>query len=106
MTYPITPDEVAAKKIEIIPDFVIRAFNYLIAKHFSHGRARISQDSAIEQIMAETPQDKPIPTRADIIMRHKYLNVEEVYRAAGWKVQYVKPDHTESFDPYFIFEPN
>ena len=38
------------------------------------------------------------------IFNKGWLNIEEVYRSAGWKVNYDKPAYNESYDAYFTFE--
>ena len=33
-----------------------------------------------------------------------WLNVEGHYRAAGWYVEYYKPDYTENWKSYYLFK--
>jgi hypothetical protein len=95
---PIRPEEVAEMKVDSFPDEVFEIFNLLITQHFDHGCARIEQ----RDVLAELEVRLPTLSRGDIFARG-YLNVEDVYRAAGWKVAYRKPDYTETFPAYYEF---
>ncbi|MCZ7862618.1 hypothetical protein O9X98_14680 [Agrobacterium salinitolerans] len=97
MTQPIRPDEIAEAKVGHIPAAVIEAFNKLIALNFSGGSAEVKQADVINEVVSTTNLD-----RYEIIDKG-YLNVEEIFRKAGWKVSYEKPDYTESFPAYFEF---
>jgi hypothetical protein len=97
MTKPISPDDIAEAKIGNIPAPVIDAFNKLIALKYSGGSATVRQEDVIEEIASTTSL-----SRGEIFDKG-YLNVEEIFRAAGWKVSYTKPDYTESFPAYFEF---
>jgi hypothetical protein len=91
MVKPITPDSVVEKKEQIMPDFVIEAFNTIIAKNYSSGYARFDKDEAIEAIIKASGNEA---TRSRIF-DEKWLDVEDIYRQAGWKV---------SYDDYYIFK--
>lgn len=39
----------------------------------------------------------------DEVYRRRLLDVEELYRASGWKVEYDKPAYCEDFEAYFKF---
>lgn len=97
MVQPIRPEDVAEAKIGHIPGAVIEAFNKLIALNFSAGYATVKQEDVIAEIMNTTQL-----SRAEIFDK-SYLNVEEIFRRAGWKVAYSKPDYTESYPAYFEF---
>lgn len=93
MTKPITPEEV--KLGGHIPDEVIVAFNELIAE--SRGGV-VLQEAAITRIMSKMPD----------VTRHQmfekgWLDVEDVYRSAGWKVTYDKPGYNESYAASWTF---
>jgi len=92
MTKPITPEEV--KKTVAIPSFVFEEFNRLIAENFDGQRARVLQADVLREIVNRTGNI------ADI----KWLNVERFYEAAGWKVEYNKPDYNDTyFMANFVF---
>jgi hypothetical protein len=102
MSKPITPAEVAEYQAKIFPAEVFDAFNELIAKDFVNGSSTVKQPAVkaliIEKIAANTPAgETPRP------FEYKWLNIEEVYRKAGWKVEYDKPGYNETYDAYFVF---
>jgi hypothetical protein len=97
MTQPIRPEDVAARKAAVLPPEVIDAFNDLIAMADNGYSATVMQEDAIDQILDRLPV-----SREEIFDRH-LLDIEPVYRAAGWRVTYDKPGFNESYQPYFIF---
>lgn len=99
-TGPITPNEVEAKKLEVIPDFVFEAFNEVIAKNFRGSEALVKQEEAMESLLRHIPyEDK---SRGMIFMNH-WLDIEDAYRVAGWVVKYDAPGYNESYEAYFTF---
>jgi hypothetical protein len=98
---PITPQEVVPLKLEITPDFIIDAFNKLIAREFNGSHSRIRQDDIIEAILANTADDETI-TR-EVIFKNKWLDVEDIYRQHGWDVNYDSPAYNESYEPSYLF---
>ena len=96
---PITPSEVSAKQTQQIPQFVILIFNKLIAKNYNDGVSKVNQ----QDVLAEIRAARPNITVEEIFLR-KMLNIESIFRAAGWQVTYDKPAYNETYDPFFIFE--
>lgn len=94
MIKPITPDQVADQKITSFPPEVFEAFNELIALHFTDGSARVNQTEVVNLIKGKMNIK---------IFNSNWLNVEDAYRAAGWKVFYDKPSYCESYEAYFEF---
>ncbi|MCS4088582.1 hypothetical protein [Rhizobium sp. BK176] len=97
MTKPISPDDIAEAKIGHIPEAVVAVFNKMIALNYTGGSATVRQEDVLKEIANTTTLD-----RGEIFDKG-YLNVEEIFRAAGWRVSYTKPDYTESFPAYFEF---
>lgn len=97
MTAPITPSEVVALKQTIIPDTVIDVFNELIAKGWNGGQSRVMQDEAANLIASR------LDIKRHEVFNNHYLDVEPIYKAAGWKVYYDKPAYCENYEAYFIF---
>ncbi|PWU23004.1 hypothetical protein C5B42_04325 [Candidatus Cerribacteria bacterium 'Amazon FNV 2010 28 9'] len=93
---PITPDEVPQRRAATLPDVVIEAFNELITEHSLNGRAVIFQKDAIQRMISKGL------TREQIFSNH-WLDVEDVYRLAGWDVVYDRPGFNESYEPSFTF---
>jgi hypothetical protein len=110
MSKAISPDQVAAHKASTFPDYVFDAFNDLIAANFTAGDAVVLQKDVIALILAKanaglvgTIDDSGLNLTRNEIFSKGYLNVEEVYREAGWQVEYDKPAYNESYDASFTF---
>ncbi|WP_027234375.1 hypothetical protein [Leisingera caerulea] len=97
---PITPEEVKAGAAGAIPEFVLEAFNALLAQKARNGRATIYQDEVIDLILQKAPE----PTSRDMIFNRNWLDVESIYRSAGWNVTYDKPAYCETYKAHFIFK--
>lgn len=98
MARPIKPSEVPDAKVSRIPDGVFEAFNELIVENWSNDRARVNQKDAVERIA-----DKVQCLRQDVFDKG-WLDVEDIYRKAGWLVEYDKPGYNESYEAFFIFK--
>jgi hypothetical protein len=94
---PITPAEIKQTRAQNIPDEIIQVFNELIAKEWSNNSACVQQDEA-----AQLVSERMHLTKDEIYKRH-LLDVEDLYRAAGWQVDYDKPAYNESTRPFFVF---
>lgn len=97
MIKPVSPTEVVPLKKSLMPDGVIAAWNALIAKKLSNGRAYILQNEAITEIIANTGA-----TRAEVFA-NQWLDIEPLYRAEGWIVVYDKPAYCENYEANFTF---
>jgi hypothetical protein len=93
-TKPITPEQI--KPSASIPDKVIEVFNSLISEKYKNGAARILQREIVNQLVA-------IGFSRNRIFDERLLDVEELYKEAGWEVKYDKPGYDEGFEPYFLF---
>lgn len=94
---PITPEEAATNRISQIPTLVIMAFNRLIGQNYSNGRAVVLQEDVVQIIQADMQIDR------QAIFDRGLLNIESIYREAGWWVEYDKPGYGEAYDARFIF---
>jgi hypothetical protein len=101
MVKPITPAQVIKKKKDGLPPFVIEAFNTLIAKNFNGHSATIRQEDVLQVIMAAAPEG----TTSDTVFNEHWLDVEDIFRKAGWTVRYDKPAYNETYEPTFEFTP-
>jgi len=93
---PITPKEAAEQKVASIPEAVIEAFNELIAKEFRAGTATVLQGDVVQLASSKMGVS---PANFD----YDDLNVEPMYRKAGWKVEYDKPGFNETYPATFKF---
>ena len=100
MVKPLASSDVTAAQVELFPDFVIETWNTVIAKNWSGTQSRILQDDIMLELIAASPV---LINRADVFARH-WLDIEDVYRAEGWAVQYDKPAYNEDYPAYFVFK--
>ncbi len=98
MTKPISPNDIAETKFEQFPDAVFLAVNALLAERYTNGRARFNQDEVIDRIIGFNDKLE----RSEIFARG-WLNFEEVYRDAGWEIEFDKPAYFEDYTAFWIF---
>jgi hypothetical protein len=94
---PITPSEVANRKLVDLPPIVIECWNAQIAHDWDGRYAEILQEDIVNRMIS-----KGIP-REEIFDKH-YLDIEEIYKLYGWYVSYDKPAYNEAYEPSFTFE--
>ncbi len=94
---PIRPEEVTKVQVEQFPPEVFQVFNALIAENISNGDALVFQEDAVKRMVA-------CGLRRALIFQKGWLNVEDAYREAGWKVEYDKPGYNESYPASFRFK--
>lgn len=95
---PMSPAEVPERQVEQIPEEVFVAFNALITRNIRSGRATVLQKDVLEML------ENRGMNRREVFHRH-WLDVEDSYRAQGWKVEYDRPIAWggEDFEAYFEF---
>lgn len=102
---PVRPEDIKANTA--FPDFVIQAFNDLITENLRNGVAYVLQEDIIKRIIAAqlpaSVSSSQISQLRSQIFSKRWLDVESVYRDAGWKVYYDKPGYNESYNAYFKF---
>ena len=76
---PISPEEVAAAKLNFFPEEVIKAFNDWIVKEWNGQRAVVDQEEVKATIIKQLP---------DIPFDIHWLDIGEVYRTKGWSVTF------------------
>lgn len=96
MVNPISPSEVVKHKLRILPDLVITTFNNLISANFIDGSARVKQKDAIQALFNAG-------FNKERIFADNLLDVEDIYRSAGWRVEYDRPGYDETYEPTFLF---
>jgi len=97
MTNPITPQEVVKAKKDASPDEVIQVVNRLIGKNWNGHSATIKQDDIVADLASrlDVPRQK--------VFDELWLEFEDLYRKAGWKVTYDKPGYNETYPATFEF---
>ncbi len=94
---PITPSQAEKLKSSSIPDAVIEAFNELIAEKLNGRHATVMQKEAVRRIKTK------MKVTNDELFYNGWMDVEPIFRKAGWKVTYDKPAYNESYEPSFQF---
>lgn len=94
---PVSPNDIKVS----LPDFVINAVNSLISNRYRGGSFSIKREEIVKKIIETCPR----ALEREEIFEKQWLDFENLYRQAGWKVNYVTPERGESFDEYFNFEP-
>lgn len=97
---PVTPAEVRKGMPGAVPDFIIAVFNGFLAERARNGHARIKQDDVIREVMKHSDEENF--ARQDIFDRC-WLDIEGIYEAAGWNVEFRQPSIGDSFDAYYEF---
>ena len=93
---PISPMEVESEKRKNFPREVFEAFNELIVENAGSGEITVKQKDVVARMVKKG-------LNANEIFKKGWLDVEDVYRKAGWKVDYDKPAYNEDYDAYFTF---
>ena len=100
MVKPISPKDVVTAKQESLPDEVIEAFNELIGENWKGTYSKFKQKEVVIRIKVKL---QSTTLTSDQIHDKNWLDVEDVYRKAGWKVEYDGPGFNESYDATFKF---
>ena len=96
MTNPITPNELTEMQRKLMPEEVIKAWNEMIAEAYDGTSADILLGDARTRI-------RNVCGVYQIPYKENYLNIEDIYREAGWNVEFNKPDYTESYESFYEF---
>ncbi len=95
MPGPIKPKDVAKRKH--IPEAVFEVFNDFISRKWDGHKAVIEQETVASAVAAALGCAKH-----EVYDSH-YLDIEDAYRKAGWKVEYDKPGYNETYPATFTF---
>lgn len=97
MIKPISPEEIQDKKNAAIPEEVLEVFNELIQKDWDGDQAVVYQHEAADLVGSK------LGLTRQGVYDENLLDIEDIYRKAGWKVRYDKPSYTESGSPSWCF---
>lgn len=95
---PISPNDVTAAKAKQVPPEVIKVFNDEIVRNWTGRSASVKQKDVLHKICEATGQ------RSSVVFENKWMDIEDLFRSAGWVVTYDSPSYCESYDPYWVFE--
>ena len=93
---PINPEEVVEEKLKTMPDGVIESFNELIARNNRGGYSVVGQNEVLSLIVSKG-------FNRSEVFANGWLDVEDLYRKAGWIVEYDKPGYNEDYEATFTF---
>ena len=97
MPGPISPKDVIKAKQRDIPEFVFEVINQLIVENIDGNEAKVRQDEIVNRLVVNHDVE-----RSDIFKKG-WLNIEDIYRKAGWKVTYDKAGYCETYSSFFLF---
>lgn len=97
MVGPISPSAAKELQISLIPNEVFECVNELIAKNLKGKRSTVLQKELLVLIC------KRMRVRSETVFKNNWLEFEDHYRKAGWKVSYDSPGYCESYDASFEF---
>lgn len=88
--------------VQVIPEWVIEGANECIKKNWVelNGKSVFTQNDLLKCIMKYAPKGM---SRQVIFDRH-WLDIEPVYRKAGWHVEYDAPSYYETYEATFTFK--
>jgi formate-dependent phosphoribosylglycinamide formyltransferase (GAR transformylase) len=98
MIEPIKPDDVVQAKKASFPSQVIEAFNEMIVANWNNRSSTVKQCDVANLIASKMGLET-----TDSIYANHWLDVEDVYQKAGWKVVYDKPAYCETYEATFTF---
>lgn len=96
-TGPITPDRVESALQGTFPPEVIRAFDEEIVRCWNGSFSKVLQ-SDVAALIA-----RYLEIAVGEVFRRGLLNVEPIYRKAGWVVEYDRPGFSEQYRAFFMF---
>lgn len=94
---PISPEEVTRLQAELMPPAIIETFNRTISEKIANGRAVIDLDEIVKDLTNQGLDERQLFNKG-------WLNIEELYREAGWEVSYEQPAYNETGRSYFTFQ--
>jgi hypothetical protein len=99
---PLSPSDITDGLSDIIPGYVIESVNNLLKKKYRGGSCRIKQKDIIFEAkkLAKNIGEEVTDNQ---IYDNKWMDFEEIFRKAGWKVTYDGPGYNESYDATFEF---
>lgn len=95
---PLPANQINSSKPYEIPELVIVLVNNMLKEAWDRGSAILHTKDIMQKL--KLAFDK---TEKEILEMH-WLDIEPIYRKAGYNVEYVKPAYGEQGEPYFKFE--
>ena len=99
---PIKPDEVSAKKIEVINENMIKAVNDMIVMNWLNDSATFKQKDLVTHYFKVIGVNKT-QKRVQKLYDDNQLDIEPLFESVGWDVYYDRPAYNETYEPTFTF---
>jgi len=80
---------------KLVTRLIFPAYNELIVLNYQDGFSSFKLKEFIK--LAKKKLGK-------VELDDNWLNIEDIYRAEGWAVEYNQPAYCETYDAYFIFK--
>lgn len=97
MTKPLSPSDVESAKAKTIPPQIIETANALIAERWNGREATFTLHE-----LGKRARDKlGMDPKTDFEDGH--LDIEPIFRKAGWVVEFDRPGYNETYDARFTF---
>lgn len=94
---PITPEQALAEAGKDFPPKVIDQWNKAITRNMVGNTSIVMQKEIAQSIANE------LRCTVNCVYSARWLDVEQMYRNAGWKVEYDRPGWNENYEANFIF---
>lgn len=94
---PITPEQVIKEKSKDIPECIIDAVNKLLVKNWKQSScyAKILQNDILDMVADKYSRRE--------VFDNGWLDIEDLYREAGWNVEYYRGPYWDTTPCYFTF---
>mgnify|MGYP001258179063 CR=1 FL=1 len=100
---PISPKEIIERKQDSIPDEIFQAVNEMITKNWNGHSSTFRQSDLVDHYFSIVGGGELNSDREKIYENH-WLDFEDIYRKAGWSVEYDRPGYNESYPATFTFK--
>lgn len=100
---PITPAEAMKQKRTEIPDEIVQIVNDMLVQKLSIANPT-SGITLFQKDILDRAAEALDMTTSEIFARN-WMDIEPIFRDAGWDVEYDKPAYNESYDAFFAFYP-
>lgn len=95
---PLSPAAARIAFNKSLPDFVIESANELIVEHMN---ASGCSSFTFKELGARIKSKKP----DDVEYNDNWLDIEDAFREAGWKVEVDSPGYNETYAGHYNFSP-